>query len=146
MKYLGKIQDDKDLVTKEFVEELIPETVEADYIEIDTTVTEDSTNLITSGAVYDAIPDVSTKADLVNGKVPTDQLPEMDYIPTSAKGAASGVASLDANTHVPSAQISGLGYLTTAPTADNTDGVKLVVLSSEPATKYAGYIYFITEA
>ena len=39
-----------------------------------------------------------------------------------------------------------LGYLTTAPESDNTDGLKVVVLTSEPATKYAGYIYLITEA
>lgn len=38
----------------------------------------------------------------------------------------------------------GLGYLTTAPTADNMDGIKIVVLSAEPATKYAGYLYIIT--
>ena len=37
----------------------------------------------------------------------------------------------------------GLGYLTTAPSADNTDGIKIVVLSSEPATKYNGYLYII---
>lgn len=37
----------------------------------------------------------------------------------------------------------GLGYLTTAPTAANTDGIKIVVLSSEPATKYNGYLYII---
>jgi hypothetical protein len=40
----------------------------------------------------------------------------------------------------------GLGYLTTAPTAANTDGIKIVVLSSEPTTKYDGYLYLITEA
>lgn len=40
----------------------------------------------------------------------------------------------------------GIPYLTTAPTADNTDGLKFVVLSSEPATKYNGYIYIITES
>lgn len=38
----------------------------------------------------------------------------------------------------------GLGVLTTAPSADNTDGIKIVVLSSEPATKYNGYLYIIT--
>jgi len=37
----------------------------------------------------------------------------------------------------------GLGYLTTAPTAANNDGIKIVVLSSEPATKYNGYLYII---
>lgn len=41
-------------------------------------------------------------------------------------------------TNVPSA----INYLTTAPVADNTDGdLKIVVLSSEPATKYNGYLY-----
>ena len=35
-------------------------------------------------------------------------------------------------------------YLTEAPTAANTDGLKFVVLSSDPATKYDGYIYIIT--
>lgn len=38
----------------------------------------------------------------------------------------------------------GLPYLTTAPSAANTDGLKLVVLSSDPATKYSGYFYIIT--
>lgn len=38
----------------------------------------------------------------------------------------------------------GLGYLTTAPTSANNDGIKIVVLNAEPATKYAGYLYIIT--
>ena len=38
----------------------------------------------------------------------------------------------------------GLGVLTTAPTAANTDGLKIVVLSSEPATRYSGFLYIIT--
>lgn len=38
-----------------------------------------------------------------------------------------------------------LPILTTEPTEANTVGVKLVYLESEPATKYAGYIYFIKE-
>lgn len=37
-----------------------------------------------------------------------------------------------------------ISYLTEAPTAPNTDGLKFVVLSSNPATKYDGYIYIIT--
>lgn len=36
-------------------------------------------------------------------------------------------------------------YTTTAPTAANNTGVKIAILSSEPATKYAGWLYFITE-
>ena len=39
-----------------------------------------------------------------------------------------------------------LDYLTTAPTATNTDGLKVVVLTSDPVTFYNGYIYYITEA
>lgn len=40
-----------------------------------------------------------------------------------------------------------LGALTTAPSSANTDGgYKLVVLSSDPATKYEGYIYIIKAA
>ena len=38
----------------------------------------------------------------------------------------------------------GVSYLTTAPTAANTDGdLKIVVLATEPATKYNGYLYLI---
>lgn len=40
----------------------------------------------------------------------------------------------------------GLDYLTTAPTSANTDGIKIVRLSSEPATKYEGYLYIIDNA
>lgn len=40
-----------------------------------------------------------------------------------------------------------VGYLTSAPNAANTSGrLIFVVLSAEPATKYDGYIYLITEA
>lgn len=38
----------------------------------------------------------------------------------------------------------GLGYTTTAPTADNSDGLKIAVLSSDPGTKYNGWLYIIT--
>ena len=38
------------------------------------------------------------------GKVPTSQLPSMDYIPNSEKGANSGVATLDASGKLASAQ------------------------------------------
>lgn len=41
--------------------------------------------------------------------------------------------------------IDSLDYLTTAPTEDNTVGLKFVVLASEPATYYTGYYYIITE-
>ena len=40
-----------------------------------------------------------------SGKVPSGQLPSMDYIPTSQKGAANGVASLNSSGLVPESQI-----------------------------------------
>lgn len=39
-------------------------------------------------------------ASLVNGKVPTAQIPDLPYIPSNKKGAANGVAELDANRKV----------------------------------------------
>lgn len=41
-------------------------------------------------------------------------------------------------------EVNSVKYSTTTPTADNTDGLKIVVLDSEPATKYNGYLYIIT--
>ena len=41
------------------------------------------------------------KADLVNGKVPEAQLPDMDYIGRGEKGEATGVAPLGADGKVP---------------------------------------------
>ena len=40
-------------------------------------------------------------------------------------------------------QPSSISYLTSAPNADNTDGIKIVVLSAEPGTYYNGYLYLI---
>ena len=37
----------------------------------------------------------------------------------------------------------GLGFTTTAPSSANTDGLKIVVLTAEPATYYDGYYYII---
>lgn len=40
----------------------------------------------------------------------------------------------------------GIVYTTTEPTAPNTNGLmKLVVLNAQPATKYAGWLYYITQ-
>ena len=55
-----------------------------------------------------------------DGKVPSAQLPSLDYIPTSQKGAASGVASLGADGKVPSAQLpetGGKAYTATLTTS-----------------------------
>ena len=60
-----------------------------------------------------------------------------------AKGTAGDL--LRAGTNGPEYS-NALPYLTTAPSADNTDGLKIVVLSSDPSTKYNGYLYLITGA
>ena len=53
----------------------------------------------------------------------------------SSVNSATGAVSLGDTT--------GLNYLTTAPSSANTSGMKIVVLSSEPSTKYNGYLYII---
>lgn len=45
------------------------------------------------------------KADLVDGKVPVDELPPMDYIPLEDMGQPNGVATLDDNGIIPSSQL-----------------------------------------
>ena len=39
-----------------------------------------------------------------------------------------------------------IDYSTSAPTEDNIDGLKIVILDSEPEMKYKGYLYLISEA
>lgn len=64
----------------------------------------------------------------------------------------AGAAIRDGNgkridtTYATKTEVSGLlSYITTAPSAANTSGLlKVVVLSSEPATRYDGYLYIIT--
>jgi len=85
-----------------------------DRIQRDTTPTSSSTNAITSGAVYTSL---GNKLD------------------SSLKGAANGVAELDANGKIPSSQLPG--------TLD--DVVELLKLSTHnPATCSTGDMYFNT--
>ena len=58
------------------------------------------------------LPNVATLGS--DGKVPVDQLPSMDYIPTAEKGAASGVATLDSSGKVPSGQLPSMDYIPTS--------------------------------
>ena len=51
------------------------------------------------------------KADLVNGKVPEAQLPDMDYIGSGEKGEANGVAPLGADGKVPDTYLNAQGGL-----------------------------------
>ena len=76
------------------------------------------------------------KADLVDGKVPEEQLPDMDFIPNREKGAAGGVAPLGPDGKVPEEHLPEMEYL---PLAGGTmagqidmDGQKMIGLP-EPA-------------
>ncbi|MBS4879793.1 MAG: hypothetical protein KH138_05715 [Firmicutes bacterium] len=50
------------------------------------------------------------KADLKNGKVPAEQLPEMDYIASADRGAPGGVATLGSDGKVPEGQLPAMNY------------------------------------
>lgn len=59
------------------------------------------------------------------------------------------ISSSSTDQQYPSAKCvyNNLAYITTAPSSANTTGMlKVVVLSSEPTTKYDGYLYIITGA
>lgn len=45
-----------------------------------------------------------------DGKVPSAQLPSLDYVPTSEKGAANGVATLGADRKIPAEQLPTMDY------------------------------------
>ena len=48
------------------------------------------------------------------GKVPEEQLPEMDYVPNSEKAKAGGVATLNEKGKVPSGQLPAMNYVPTS--------------------------------
>lgn len=66
-----------------------------------------------------------------DGKVPSSQLPPLDYIPTSEKGAAGGVAGLDEAGKVPAAQLPS--YV--------DDVLEYANVASFPVTGETGKIY-----
>lgn len=57
-----------------------------------------------------------------NGKVPSGQLPSMDYIPTSEKGANSGVATLGSDGKVPSTQLPAMNYAPSTHASQHASG------------------------
>ena len=61
-----------------------------------------------------------------------------------AKGANGSLLGIDGSGAV--GYKKDLPYLDTAPSANNANGIILVVLDEEPATYYNGYYYIITEA
>lgn len=72
-------------------------------------------------------------------KIKTDSSGTTTDIPLDSE-TVKGFSVVDANGKM----ILPLDYSTTVPTAANTNGIKIVVLSSEPATKYSGWLYLIT--
>lgn len=76
-----------------------------------------------------------------DGKVPTGQLPSLDYIPSNQKGAANGVATLGEDGKVPESQLPSLGFkpqiVVTAPTGSTVtamQGSKVYTASESSGT------------
>lgn len=76
-----------------------------------------------------------------SGKVPSNQLPSMNYIPTSQKGVANGVASLDSNGKVPSGQLNLSSSIssTSTTTAANSAAVKTAYDKAVEANNIVNY-------
>lgn len=74
---------------------------------------DDVTDLLSEGLVLRTEVGVAGGLATLNssGKVPSSQLPSLDFIPTSQKAAAGGVASLDNAGKVPVNQIPDLNYI-----------------------------------
>lgn len=78
-------------------------TTEPEWTEtVDTTVSDGNvtftmvTNIIKSYTKTETDAKMEDKADLVNGKVPKDQLPEMDYVPKTGDTTINGKVSVTA--------------------------------------------------
>lgn len=76
-----------------------------------------------------------------SGKVPSTQLPSMNYIPTSQKGVANGVASLDSSGKVPSGQLnlSSSVSSTSTTTVANSASVKTAYDKAVEANSIVNY-------
>lgn len=64
----------------------------------------------------------------------------VNYVIEPTRKTKGSLLSYDGEKYISS---NALPYLTTAPTSANPNGLILVVLDSEPARKYEGYIYII---
>ena len=70
--------------------------------------------------------------------------PNITYVQTPTKKRDTGkILRFNGKDVVAS---NALPYLTEEPTGDNADGLILVVIDHEPAVKYDGYLYIITES
>lgn len=120
-------------------------------------------NLLTISAMEDGFiekPSSSTSGNIAvfdsNGNC-VDGNSSISTINTSISGKMSKVSGATSG-HIATLNSSGecvdsgsgvgdfLNYTTTAPTSVNTNGIKVCVLSSEPATKYNGWLYIITDS
>lgn len=72
---------------------------------------------VTVEQLFEVITFVTVGAD---GKIKSAYLPAMNYIPTSQKGAASGVAPLDANEKVPSENLPTIPSLSSSVSSTST--------------------------
>ena len=68
---------------------------------------------------------------VADGKVPTGQLPAMDYVPNYEKGAASGVATLGTDGKVPTEQLPAMDYAPSTHASQHGSG------GSDPITPAA---------
>lgn len=67
----------------------------------DNPLSEDDYDLILPQTTADQIEGLEYKADLIDGKVPTEQLPAMDYVPNSEVGnAANKIPKYNAEGHL----------------------------------------------
>ena len=57
-----------------------------------------------------------------DGKVPSAQLPSLDYVPTSEKGKASGVATLGTDGKVPPGQLPAMNYAPSTHASQHATG------------------------
>ena len=102
---------------------------------VNNTVTEDSNG--------DAVQLLVTEDNTLQYRTAPDATP-VDISGVPSGGTSGQVFKKDSNNDAVWGD-NVVNVLTTAPTANNTDGTKLVYLASEPGTKYDGYIYLIKE-
>lgn len=76
-----------------------------------------------------------------DGKIPTDQIPSLNYIPTSQKGAKSGVASLGSDGKVPTAQLPSMNYIPTSEKGSNSGVATLGSDGKVPTTQLPSMDY-----
>ena len=74
----------------------------------------DAADITATNGNWDIIEtELDKRATLVDGQVPTSQLPSLDFIPTSQKGVAGGVATLNGQGQVPAAALGSIGQALT---------------------------------